>query len=245
MNERPCEKFELLLIEETAGVLAPAQQAGLRAHVAACPECPRFAQGLAHVEARARLELAPKDPGDAFFVRTRNEVLAEIAAQQRLSPSALRAKPAALDLARAGERGIGAWFRRVGAWLVGERRGLFGATAGVTAALLVAVFLWPKAMRPPQRGMEPEAGAQGQVDRAVAEEPLAGQSDAEVLPEISTLSREELTTFANNLTIEGAADTDLDDDPEGVEGQVEGLSGDELRALDNQIAVATKEPKGA
>jgi hypothetical protein len=69
-----------------------------------------------------------------------------------------------------------------------------------------------------------------------------------VLSELGTLSRDEMQMLSTRLTIETSADlsaADPEDDPEGMEGQIDALTPEELKALDLQLAIAQREGKGA
>jgi hypothetical protein len=239
MSSTRCEEFERMLVERadvpaagggaSPGVLDPG---ALAAHLEACGSCRAFEVALRAVPGEARAALSAADPGDAFFVAKRNEIWQTWQSSRRAEP-------------------VGVWARvRRGwadatSWMFLQRRGLAAVTVGAVAAAVLAIALWPRSVSTPRDGDAPivDIGANGMAqngDSAVAER--------EVLSELGTLSRDEMQMLSTRLTIETSADlsaADPEDDPEGMEGQIDALTPEELKALDLQLAIAQREGKGA
>ncbi len=228
-----CEKYELFLIErsDAPGGLPSADAAQLASHLDTCAACRGFARELEDVTPeKLRAELPAKDPGDAFFVRTRNIVWEGVQEQKRASAPARLPAPTESG-AKAG------FFARLYETLFVQKRGLAMTGVAIAAVAAITVGLWPRAVRPPPF----VEGAPPAIDQM-----YEGEG---VLAEIGTLSGDEMGKLANKLVIETPADlrgADLgDDEPDAVEQQIETLSPDELKAFDAKIALATKEAKGA
>jgi anti-sigma factor RsiW len=219
-----CTRYEEMVILLAEGELAAEKKAELSQHLAGCERCRAFASAVQ--SARPDLEqLAPPDPGEAFFAAARERLWQAWQAQRAARPGL-------------GARWLSAWERFVAALSQG-RRDLAIATAGVAAAAIAAFLLWPSTMAPPGRLIEPGVAEV----QAMSDE----WSEAELWAEVETLSQEQLQAFSGQLVLD-TGDVGLNDDkedPEGVEGQIDSLSPEEIKALDIQINNAAREAKGA
>ena len=235
-----CEPVEIMLLEQESGDLSPDAQATLADHVGGCADCGRFAEGLAGVSAaKLRRELAPPEPGEAFFVRTRNEIWHALESAKEAQRVPASAAPVGF-WARLG------WaLRRLGEVLFVQRHGLATTAVAAAAVAVLTVALWPRQMRPPSLFLPSEISAPTSNSADAASEEA---SEGDVLADVGSLSKEEMQMLSTRLTIDTSADVssvEVEDDPEGVEGQLESLSPEELKAFDVQIAQATREAKGA
>ena len=219
-----CTRYEEMVILLAEGELPAGDAAELSRHLAACDHCRAFSSAIQ--QARPGLErLAPPDPGEAFFAAARERTWQAWQARAEARP--------------------GLWARWRAAWddlfaaLARQRRELAMATAGVAAAAIAAFLLWPSTLQPP--GLPAEYG--------VAEVQAAAEdvSEAELWTEVETLSKEQLQAFSGQLVLDtgDVGVNDVEDDLEAVDGQIDSLSPEEIKALDVQLAAAAREAKGA
>lgn len=219
-----CTRYEEMAILLAEGELPAEKMAELSRHLAGCDHCRAFSSAIQR--ARPGLDgLAPPDPGEAFFAATRERVWQAWQAQRAARP-------------RLWARWLAVWEGFLAA-LARQRRDLAMATAGVAAAAIAAFVLWPSTIQPP--GHPAEHGVAEL--QAMAED----VSEAELWTEVETLSREQLQAFSGQLVLDtGDVNlTDVDEDLEGVDGQIDSLSPEEIKALDVQLTDAAREAKGA
>jgi anti-sigma factor RsiW len=103
------------------------------------------------------------------------------------------------------------WLESLGRSLALHRRALAGATVMVAASLALAIVLWPRTEESPS----------GPAREAVSELPRENGT-GEALAALGSLSRDEKAVLE-------------EEDPEGVEGQIQRLSAEELQALDQRL----------
>jgi hypothetical protein len=221
-----CERFERMIVVQAEEELPPRQEAALARHLAGCARCRAFAADLRALR-QALPGIGPSDPGEEFFAAARERVWRE-------HRRAVREATGAGLWAR-----LRTFFAGLGESLALERREAALAVLGVAAAAILAVVLWPRAVQVPAR-LPQEAVA-----------PLSSSEESpdvgDLSSEIASMSRDELQALAPELVID-AGDVNLgdpDEETDGIEGQIESLSPVEVRALELQIELATREVKGA
>lgn len=219
-----CERAEERILLEAEGELPPAEAASLKEHLRGCARCREFAAEAAAL--RASLEAAsPPDPGDAFFAAARERIWREDRAQaERARQAGLRAR-------------FAAWLGEIALAFSFHRRELALAAAGVAAAVVLAVALWPRTGPVGPMPPQPE----------IALTPPSSASETDVWADVQMLSREDLQALATQLVIEApeTVATDPDEEVGGIQAEIEMLSPEELRAFERQLAEAAKEAKGA
>jgi hypothetical protein len=208
------------------GELSPSDETRLRAHLAGCAACRAFAAELAGFRT-ALDDLAPPDPGEAFFAAARERIYAEHR-RPREEPS-LGARLRAL-------------FASLREWVSLERRALGATAMSAVAAVLLVLALWPRGADSPLFGPGPTV-IPPPAELANGDE----MTDAELQAEIGSLNREEIKTLSGKLVIDGGDITGaiVDEEAEGIDALIETLSAEEMNRLNQQLKVAVKEAKGA